>query len=80
MKQNIVLTLLVVVILAFAVLNDLRPAAPKPDPVVLFQPDTIQIGVGGYMFRYGTLTVFGEDTVSVNAFLQEPTGGQDGKN
>ncbi len=45
----------------------------EPSPVVLFEPDTINLEVGGQIFRYGALTVFGEDTVTVSAFLHDPT-------
>ncbi len=49
----------------------------KPKPIiqqsVFFQPDTINLEVGGQIFRYGALTVFGEDTVTVSAFLHDPT-------
>jgi len=40
---------------------------------VFFQPDTINLEVGGQIFRYGALTVFGEDTVTISAFLHDPT-------
>jgi hypothetical protein len=42
-------------------------------PAVLFTPDTLNLEIGGQVFRYGVLTVFGEDTVSVSAFLHDPT-------
>lgn len=45
------------------------PATPAP--VALFQPDTVRIEVGGQVFRYGTLTIFGADTLTIGAFLPE---------
>ena len=46
----------------------------KPEPVVIFTPDTVRIEVGGQVFRYGQLTILTGDTVTLGAFLPEVDG------
>lgn len=67
----IVVILICILLLLFGCI--VEKETPQKEPVVLFQPDTIRIEVGGQIFRYGALTVFGEDTVTVGCFLHEPT-------